>query len=440
MDDVRYGSLKVVTNCSFCKTANMINGPLLKMKCKFCDKEFSFNKKLWEKIIYKLDDFIYYSEDDTEETFSYTPLGNNFGVKFIGVQPQQIKVTYCNDVPKCVKCKTELNVDGVHSDSIKCEECEEVNSVFKAPEWITYPNVVEIIGGVEEGGDSKIDLDKSLQPIAMNCPNCSSPLKITQEKTRVTTCEYCESEFYIPEPVWEKLHPKKVVTSWSIKFEGKGLCIINKQKQYEILKIEQEKNRIADLRSAEIDRIAQIKKEEYNRASLIVIGHERRIVENRGGWSDILWIGYFVCVLLGFFAIGLPVIFNSNLSHLVGNTLCDGELVEKMSPKDSNEMSEFFCRKNGKLVSMKGEVGSVGIFGGIFFLAFLWSMLLILIFKVHRKRVVKLNIELESATVRLKQIDPVKYDQERVCNGCGKKALYVECYGRSHCFNCNKDM
>jgi hypothetical protein len=374
MSDVRYGSLKVVTKCSFCDSPVIINGPVLKLKCKFCDKELLFSKNLWNEIIYKLDEFIYDSKSGAKNTLTS------------GSGKFEFKVTYSNDVPKCVKCKTELNVEGVYGDSIKCEDCGELNSICKSPEWIDYSSAKMIIGGVKEGVDSKTDLDKSLQPIAMNCPNCSSPLKITQEKTRVTTCEYCESEFYIPEPVWDKLHPKKTVTTWSIKFEGKGQCIIDREKHVIITKKKRElykknepireKNRVIG------ERYRKIKKEKE---------HLQEYLEGAEYYVSLL----MVCIF-GPIPILLSFMYITPLMNLLGNSICSGEFVTITEPvkgkEDSGETEEnHYCKVDGKLKPIETKFIVVAFTGSVFFfiiLGLLWR-------RQTKKEVANLKIELD---------------------------------------------
>ena len=53
------------------------------------------------------------------------------------------------------------------------------------------------------------------KPVLFNCPRCGGGLDISAEMPRILTCRYCESDLYLPDPLWHALHPiKKRAPFW----------------------------------------------------------------------------------------------------------------------------------------------------------------------------------------------------------------------------------
>src|SRR5258708_39741314 len=55
----------------------------------------------------------------------------------------------------------------------------------------------------------------------MTCPQCGGALHIPADTNRTTTCQFCSVDFYLPDDLWRRLHPVKVVEPWCVRFEGR---------------------------------------------------------------------------------------------------------------------------------------------------------------------------------------------------------------------------
>ena len=69
------------------------------------------------------------------------------------------------------------------------------------------------------------DAKDSMKPVIFTCPNCSAVLRINTETARILTCEHCDSDVYMPDPIWNRLHPVKKILPWTIIYKGKKLEI-----------------------------------------------------------------------------------------------------------------------------------------------------------------------------------------------------------------------
>jgi hypothetical protein len=52
----------------------------------------------------------------------------------------------------------------------------------------------------------------------MACMGCGAALGITVESPRITTCEYCQVENFLPDPLWRRLHPVKKRVPWYVRY------------------------------------------------------------------------------------------------------------------------------------------------------------------------------------------------------------------------------
>lgn len=54
----------------------------------------------------------------------------------------------------------------------------------------------------------------------MTCPQCGAALHLTAGSQRTTSCQFCNVDVFLPDDLWRRLHPVKVVQPWWVRFEG----------------------------------------------------------------------------------------------------------------------------------------------------------------------------------------------------------------------------
>jgi hypothetical protein len=57
-------------------------------------------------------------------------------------------------------------------------------------------------------------------PIDFSCPSCSAALKTNGEKRKLQ-CSYCTKEIFIPDSVWQKIHPKTIKQPFYLWYDDK---------------------------------------------------------------------------------------------------------------------------------------------------------------------------------------------------------------------------
>jgi uncharacterized protein YbaR (Trm112 family) len=132
--------------------------------------------------------------------------------------------------PACPTCEAEWAFEDVPtgtSGSMFCHQCGRATPTYPAPDWLkaVIPTATQVFfgdgpeGGT--GGQTSLSPDEaSSQPIALACPQCAGGLMITAQTERTTRCNYCSVDVYLPDGVWNKLHPAKVAKYWLVRFEG----------------------------------------------------------------------------------------------------------------------------------------------------------------------------------------------------------------------------
>lgn len=223
----RYVAVKILDKCPHCGSGLPMNGPLLEVPCGSCSKSCHPKPEYWESAL----------EDSINE---YSNGGGSFSLNF------QTNVSWRATPPTCSRCDAPLPADEVPTGSteeIPCPSCGALNSTCPAPEWLTavLPSVKQVFNAEREGGDDAEIETSGVKPVILSCPSCNGSLKITSASDRTVTCQFCDSDVYLPDDLWTRLHPKKTATTWYFRLEGKT------KKQLELEKNRQQK--IEELRS-----------------------------------------------------------------------------------------------------------------------------------------------------------------------------------------------
>lgn len=205
-EGTRYIAVEILDKCPHCGAGQPMNGPLDEVVCLSCNKSCHPKPAYWESV---LEDLI----------ADYQTGGGSFSLNF------QINVRWKAGRPACVKCKAELPADEVPSgatDDIRCPSCGAANTTYPAPQWMksVLPSFGQVFCAdrISTGGGA-IDTDGA-RPVVLSCPACAGSLKVTGISDRTVTCQYCNSDVYLPDDLWTRLHPVKTATTWYFRLEG----------------------------------------------------------------------------------------------------------------------------------------------------------------------------------------------------------------------------
>jgi ribosomal protein S27AE len=120
-----------------------------------------------------------------------------------------------------------------HDTQMTCPHCGAAVSTYPAPEWLTemLPYVMQLAAADREDGEpadatAAVAEQEAHKPVMLTCPNCSGALSVTAESQRVLPCGYCGAEVFLPDAIWQRLHPAQTVRPWTLFYAYQGPDIL----------------------------------------------------------------------------------------------------------------------------------------------------------------------------------------------------------------------
>jgi len=211
--------LELNTSCRSCGNPLPMNALAEHIECPICQKTADFPYDFWRNMI--LDDAIGkgvdledgQGRDQQNMTGEYT-----------------FHLIYGKQKPKCVKCKSVLDEtkfdEYSKAGSVVCS-CGANISVRTTPDELSnlFSGVKYIIGedpNMISSAKASMQTPNADKPILFTCPSCAGNLEV-DGKSRMVVCKYCNSEVYLPDDLWLKLHPVKTIERWYLAFDEKTL-------------------------------------------------------------------------------------------------------------------------------------------------------------------------------------------------------------------------
>jgi hypothetical protein len=202
--------LEIKTECKHCGGSLVINALTNEILCPACQKINEFTYGSWKQSILEsaLKDYLELNEGEgqnqTVMTGEYT-----------------FHIMYGNQKPRCGKCKTSFKPERydeyAKQGKAVCEKCSNVISVRLLPEILKNDFEIKYLIGEDSdmfsSGKGTMKTPDEVKPILFTCPSCAGNLKI-DGSDRVVTCNFCNSQIYLPDDLWFRLHPVKVVERW----------------------------------------------------------------------------------------------------------------------------------------------------------------------------------------------------------------------------------
>ncbi len=211
----RYGCFEIRTSCRSCGHPIPVNGPQGSLTCTTCFEEMVLSP---ERIAGFLNDF--------EEDYEGLTEGQGQGGTLMSGDGT-FKYGYWRLEPRCSSCRSALPIPeepGV--STVRCSNCDLEYFVYPVSEQLQkkVPSArlcfaLQPPPGNRASGDLSVD-DASLKPVVMSCPQCAAALAVSSVSERIMKCSYCNSEVYVPDAIWKRLHPVVKSEEWFVSFEG----------------------------------------------------------------------------------------------------------------------------------------------------------------------------------------------------------------------------
>jgi len=211
--------IELKTSCSHCSAPLMLNALTDIFICPSCNNTNTFSYERWQGLL----------ED---------PLNDVHEFKLGEGQPSTImsgdynfSMMYGRQDPRCSKCKQNIDSAKLEeysaNEHIQCSKCSNKIFLRKPNEAILriLPRICYIVGEDDDllsVKETDEQLPESNKPVIYSCPSCAGNLEI-DGNDRMLTCKFCNSQIYLPDDLWFRLHPSDTVMRWYVLYETQSI-------------------------------------------------------------------------------------------------------------------------------------------------------------------------------------------------------------------------
>ncbi len=208
--DTFWCTYKAWLQCPECAQAVMIGGPRRSTTCQHCKSVLPLPRGFWEGLM----------EEGVEAKGTKLEHGGYISGAAGGVW---VSRAWGRKRPTCPDCDGDLGAEHIpvgHDGPWQCPHCGKSTSSHPAPAWLRaiFPQAWQLCCTEPEEGDSEsvVALPADARPVLFNCPGCGAGLTISSETPRITACQYCRADLYLPDALWLSMHPVRKRASWYV--------------------------------------------------------------------------------------------------------------------------------------------------------------------------------------------------------------------------------
>lgn len=207
--------IELKTSCTHCSQALMLNAFTEDILCPNCNKTNTFDSETWGGLL----------DDAMNEAPRFQPGEGQPSTIMRGGYTYSLM--YGRQEPRCGKCKQGVDAAKLEEYStkgnIECTKC--ANPIFiRKPSELVANNFSTVKFLIGEDDDllsvNKSDgtLPAAAKPVVFTCPSCAGGLRV-DGTSRMIDCQFCDSQVYLPDDLWFRLHPPKIVERWYMMVE-----------------------------------------------------------------------------------------------------------------------------------------------------------------------------------------------------------------------------
>jgi hypothetical protein len=202
-------AIELRVRCEGCGQPVAVNAFTERVTCRSCQRGMTLDTERWMTVLET--PLAEFGELDPDEGRNVTMMGG----------AGMCELMFGNQAPRCNGCKAAVVAEALgFADRgwTVCIACGQRMSVRRAPPALAAVGAVALVNE---------DLDQlstqptgavaaapgGIQPILFHCPGCTAPLSVDGSK-RMITCQYCAVEVYLPDDLWQRLHPAPTTSRW----------------------------------------------------------------------------------------------------------------------------------------------------------------------------------------------------------------------------------
>jgi len=203
-------NFEIQVTCPGCNTSHPVSSLLANEICGNCGKELIMNN-----IIQQAFDFGEVNRVKLMNGF----LAGNINPRKLSSDISnisEIKMNCNSHSANCEECKTLLDESDIlnsiaNKKPIYCKKCNHPMPVRPADDEIKqfHPKAIGVVND-SRGFDVNPDtIENKSQTIVFSCMTCGAGLKLDKNSERLMKCSFCDNENYLPDAIWNRLHPYK---------------------------------------------------------------------------------------------------------------------------------------------------------------------------------------------------------------------------------------
>lgn len=197
--------LEISIRCPHCDSPVHVDGPYTELLCGNCQSTIEFPPEVWKDM---LDDVSSEVPGFKQKEGTNSTIFGHFNMTLM----------YGRLDPYCRTCKRDFDMDTEYDgqDELLCPDCGTKTPVYPAPEWLrdSIHGSTLVVGAWPREGETEEDAGLS-GPVAFTCPQCAGSLVI-DGTDRLVKCRFCDTNVYLPDDLWLRLHPAKKKGRWFI--------------------------------------------------------------------------------------------------------------------------------------------------------------------------------------------------------------------------------
>lgn len=212
--------IELKTSCSHCSAPLMLNALTDKIICPSCNNTNVFSFERWQGLLEEPLNEVH--EFKLGEGQPSTIMGGDYTFNFM----------YGRQDPRCGKCRQGIDMNSLEeyaaAGHIKCTKCSNKIFIRKPVDSVkaVLPRITFLAGEDEDLISMKPAAENKLpdsgKPVLFSCPSCAGNLEI-DGSDRMLTCKFCNSQIYLPDDLWFRLHPSETVQRWYIVYETQSV-------------------------------------------------------------------------------------------------------------------------------------------------------------------------------------------------------------------------
>lgn len=190
------------TDCPECGASIPVRGLAAPLDCKACNTRTAPTQDFWSGIFFRL--------------FTAFPGTGQVALRLGGALTGELPIyaRYREEPPSCARCRAPLVVPPAASAqphaTFPCAACGAPAQVFWAPDWARqeFPDLRLVIEPVPlDAAAPAPNAPNAPRPVAFGCQECGGKLKLTPDMPRLLECRFCRAMLYLPQELWNAVHP-----------------------------------------------------------------------------------------------------------------------------------------------------------------------------------------------------------------------------------------